>query len=394
MSTEMTDFSELHSARFARSFWAEKIGTKIYMYAWEYNAIYIYDEVAKKSYIRKGNPDYDGCIHCLYESSVVYKDCIYFIPGTSNSSDILKYNFKSQKIEYLKINTRQTSYSAVIIREMLYLLPIYYGERIIRINLECDEISYMKNDYGRFDKRSKLEGTPLFYGVVKKDCTIWRACLFAPFIQKFYYEEQRIDYIKVNGIDEGFVSLAYDGQYFWLLLLKGKRLIKWDAEENRIIQRFNFEKAETDEYVYTHLFYHKGHIWIIPRKGCVLETIDTASGERESINCEVVKEFRTDSAEAQSFAEGYLICDDYIYFIPFQSNGIVKIHAESRKLFFISTQIDQKELVDMIVAHNSYNESMCSVGNFIEFSCSGNKKQTVLNEKHGHTIWNHIIDEV
>ncbi len=394
VKTEMAESNMLHGARYARSFWAEKIGNKIYMYAWEYNAICIYDEDTNEISVQKGNSNYDGYMQCLYESSVVYKECIYFIPGVKNSSDILKYNLKSQEIGYIRINTRNTAYSSVIIQGILYLLPIHYSDYLILIRLDCDEISYIKIDYGK--QLGSLCGIerPLFYGVLVKDHAIWRACMVGPFIQKYYYEEERFEYIKVNGIEEEFISLAYDGQYFWLLMLKGKRFIKWDAEENRVIQKFGFEeKQQEDDYVYTHLFFYKGSIWIIPVKEHVIEKVDVVSGERILINCGEADGFHADCEDTQSFAEGYAACDNFIYLIPFQSNGIVKINVENNELSFMNTSLDTKKLTEKIVTQDSYNESMCSIEDFINFSLGKNKDKAIKNENCGHKIWGHISDE-
>ncbi len=404
---EYDSFKIFQKERQARCLCAEKYGDKIYMYSWEYNCIFIYDEENRTISCRKGNTKLGAYERVTYTRSALYKEFIYFIPSYAGS--VIKFNTLTEELQYIGMGTDKAEYTnmetlgkefhPVIYQGILYMMPIYYSSKIPCLVLDEDKIVLIDSCYeqqiGTLGNGGDL---PIFYGnTLVEDC-IWRVCRLGPYMQKYDISNQRFEYIQINGIEEKAVRAAvFDGKYFWMLMQEGNRLLQWDCVTNKILEEITITEVPCNpgEACFAGIYYYNGSLWILPLKGAKIVRVDVLSKEKTIIDCNNIEGFCLDSEYRQTFARNCVVEKNLLYLFPCTGNGIVKINMNNNQTIFLSTQLPKDGILDKIGADTIYNEGMCSLEDFLKYSqMHDTTRQDKSTELAGEKIWDYITDNL
>lgn len=384
--------------RYPRCLCAEKVGSKIYMFSWEYNCIFIYNEETEELSYIKGNKNIRTSEPYICVTSVQYEQSIYFIPHGQKSDTIVKFDTLKREIKYIDMDTESGEFRPVIYQNNLYLIPIYYSTKIPYLILEEDKVKYLdilsNQQYDDFNKNTK---SFYFYGCVLVEGGVWRSCRYMPtYMQKYSLTDHSVEYVKVNGLSHGIISsFLYDGQYFWLIV--ENKVLKWDDKENKILTQIIIQDHfdYQNEKYFSDIFLCKGDLWILPYRGATVIRIDRNTCEKIRIDCSQIRGFCMDSNDSQAFSEKYIIDQNYLYLLPFQANYIIKINTDDNQVSFISKQLKISNMLQEISTDGICTESMCDLDNFILFSKNyTGVKRKKAEEYSGQKIWNYIVDHL
>lgn len=385
-----------HKERYARCHCAEKIGSKIYMFSWEYNCIFTYDMDTKTLSFNKGNDKIEGYTKWTCTKSITYNNFIYFIPARGD--DIIKFNTLTGEKKYIQLDKEGSWHDPVIYKQQLYLFPIFYRSKIPYINLLDDKIYYVDSSYekqlGNWNGR---KNTFLFIGgIVIKDC-IWRSSrTMGPYMQKYNATQQVFEYIRIEGLGETIVNAAvYDGNYFWIIAQQ--KLIKWDSQNNKILDEILIETTNANEQAiyFSNLYYRYGKVWLIPNRGTEIIEVDIATHKKKIIDCGDIDGFDKNLDDKQAFSYEYIAEEDDLYLLPYESNGIVRIDTNSGKITFINTQYNVESIMSIVGNEKICNENMYDLETFLLVSQKyEGKDESPISTFVGEKIWDYISNNI
>ncbi len=375
--------------RYARAICAEKVKENIYMYSWEHNHITVYNEQTKEIRFLNGADDLEANEKNAYSCSVRHKEFIYFIPIVGES--ILKLNTLTEELQYIPLARECSDFNVVVYENIIYLMPIYFDERIPYLELEKDEVGYVKSYFAEQIKGvEERKQMPLFYGAVQFDNCIWRACRVGPYIQKYSLEKQSFTYIQVNGASEGFKTLAFDGTYFWVLTQNGTSLIQWDHRANKIISVAALDRwiENKERSKFVDVFCYKESIWLIPYDGGKIIRRDAASGQMIVIDCKME---HACNQGGSIFARNYITEGRYIYLIPYRGTGIIRIDTETNAYMFMSTEYDADAFIKRGNMTYMCSEELCNLDDFLDQVRHYKRSDKQKAERPaGEQIWDYI----
>ncbi|GEM_PF-1179670 len=400
------------------------VGDKLYMFSWEYNALFEFDIKTGDNIFICSFPSENIRQQNLYSEAVVSGDKIYYIPCAAKK--IAVYNTAIQSLSHIEINHHKfDDYNVVVHKYRLYLIPIYYSNEMYSIDIDNNSIELIKTNYDLTIKNFKEFGRiPLFYGKIVIGNKIWRACRIGNFLQVFDMETLKFDYYEVTCNVKSFRDITYDGKDFWILPNSNDNIIRWN-DKTRDVQIINIystnENKSTNYLQYNEICYCNGGVWVIPFTADEILKINIETKEVSKISCDNLKGFERDYANSKVFND-YIIEQEKLLLFPYQSNSIVCIDTESFDASTVVTKIDHEgkeiEWINKIVgkyknlnsqdnmSSYTYDEKICSISNFI-FIVKNNidiyqKERSEFYSKNiknadgscGVNIWKYILDKL
>ena len=264
-----------------------------------------------------------------------------------------KNGFKGNGIEF----------ESVLYESMLYLLPIGYAERLICIDLTDNRVEYLPTHYS-VQLNQTLRGEPYIYSIpLHFDEWVYRGSNLESRIQKFNLKSGVFEYVAVNNFNRPIRSIAFDGEYFWILSKTDGMIACWDEKRNKMLTSINLSlESQKEDMLYAACFYANGIVFILEQKGtCILE-LNVKEFLLESYDCGEIPGFRMVYQEKQAFAEGIRLgADGAIYFFPFKCNGVVVKEKNGCVYFYKSETI---KCLEIAVDQQMQNESTCTLNCF------------------------------
>lgn len=193
------------------------------------------------------------------------------------------------------------------------------------------------------------------------------------------------EYIKVNYFDHPIQNITFDGKYFWILSGNDGTLVSWDEKANNIVFSCNIAKeTESPQMTYAQCEYYNGIIYILEKRGACIIEIDIKKNTFSYFNCSQIAGFEL---KGQAFSE-FIKTDEFgtIYFLPYQSNGIVSKDKAGNIHFYITENDKILELVE----EQQQNENICTLYHFNERLQKIDKK-TERDTNLGQSILNTVI---
>ena len=339
----------------------ECIGNSIYLYSVNNNSICKIDKITGNIEVEYGDckkPYYEPY---LYLQSVVYQHIICFI--SNKAENILKFDTITEKKEWIYFKGNGIEFESVLYESMLYLLPIGYAERLICIDLTDNRVEYLPTHYS-VQLNQTLRGEPYIYSIpLHFDEWVYRGSNLESRIQKFNLKSGVFEYVAVNNFNRPIRSIAFDGEYFWILSKTDGMIACWDEKENKIITSIDLSlESGKKEMLYATCFYANGIIFILEEKGtCILE-LNVKEFLLKSYDCMEISGFRMIYQEKQAFAEGIRLgADGAIYFFPFKANGVV-VKAKNGCVYFYKSETIK--CLEIAVDQQMQNESTCTLNCF------------------------------
>lgn len=381
--------------RYARCLCAEVIDKKIYMYSWEYNSIFVYDEITKTVRVERGDDTALGCEKNLYTESIKSSNVIYYIPTVA--SDIMKYNIIDGSKEIIKIGNKGNSYNPVLYEDKLYLLPIYYSEYFLVVDIRTEKVEYIETGYKNQFYELKNTGIgPLFYGDVIVGESIWRTSYLGAFLQIFNLHNKKLQYVKINNLNDPLRGIAFDGRYFWCASLYGNKVYKWDPDKNRIIHTIVFEEWSQfqKDMLFSKICFFMNSIWVFLKKEYVVIRIDILTMQILRLALSNIVDLNSEGKEQQLFSENIRLVGEYIYIFPYHANGILKINARTNNIIFEKAQVKYEKSLEDIFG-KVLSESICSMKEFLQWSRSDKLLEFKQEDVDvGNKIWKYITDNL
>ncbi len=384
--------------RYARCLCAEKAGNKIYMFSWEYNCIFVYDEMKQTISCKKGNFELAGYEKNLCVESIRYENFIYFFPCQGGSNMIVKFDTVTEKSTYIELDTDGVQFNPVNYQNVIYLMPVYYSSKIPYFTPGEDQIHYLEISYDEEQRDWKsYRNMPIFYGAIQIGDCVWRsASSWGNCMQKYDFNTHRFEYIQVKGLEKKVINAAvYDGIYFWILA--ENLLLKWDHKNNQILDTICLNK-ETDsntcnspkkQFAWIHYFNHS--IWVLPYKGTKILVIDTDNHKKTEILCDDWKDFSIDLSGGQAFAEKCILDGEMMYLLPYRGNSILRVCAGQNQMALLDTKCSTSQILEALFPGNIWNEGMCDLETFVSLSQSNtDNSEKVNHDPVGKVIWRYI----
>lgn len=336
---------------------------KIYLHAWEFNGILEINLESGQKTIHRGRKGASNNIGNLSSGAIVYQQKIYFMPRCAHT--ILKFDPRTLEYTEIIVESEQNYFNPVIVEDRLLLFPDLFSRNIPCMDLNSDIVTYRSLDVSKYENLlGKDRSVPVFSGAEQKGHLFFRACRFGPFVFKYDSLSGDGRFISIPQMDEGIVSLSFDGEFFWLLPNRGDRVIKWDSEQNRIV-----EIIDLKPYI---LGNHKASL-----VKCAGEKVYFAFDTNECIvkmNCEDESVVVYNPCDIDGFIGGNgrcsfsanVIMDEVmnLYFLPCHANGIIEIDTNGI-MHYLDTSILTEEIVNEI-GDSEMNEHMCSMNKFID----------------------------
>lgn len=384
---QMPNIKNKHTKRAFHSLTGECIDNFIYLFGIDCNCICAVDILTGNIGIQCGDDSRPFYREFLYIKSISYKKNIYFISDRINT--ILKFDPVTNKKQYLCFEDVAMDYIPVLNESSLFLLPVGYSEKIVHINLENSRISYHPANY-KSNLIASILGEPYIFGtaVVVNQCC-YRGSYVAPYIQKFYMDSGNFEYIKIKGFDQPIKNLTFDGQYFWLLSKNNGILVCWDEITNNIIFLIDLAKeTKKPQMTYAQCVYYNEILYIWEEQGSCIIEIDIKRNTFCSFDCRQISDFKLTRENGQAFSE-FIKIDEFgtLYFLPYQSNGIISKDKTGNIHFYITESNEILEFVE----EQQQNENICTLCHFNEIVKRNN--QTRDNQtKTGQLILNNIVE--
>lgn len=381
--------------RYARCLCAEVIDKKIYMYSWEYNSIFVYDEITKTVRVERGDDTALGCEKFLYLQSIEDGNIIYFVP--SAALNVIKYNISDGNRKLISIRNEGKAFDPVIFGGKLYLLPIYYSDYFASIDLETEQVEYIGTHYReQFPNIKNLGEKSLFYGNTVLGHSVWRISFIGAFLQRICLDSNEIQYIELKNLKEPLRGIAFDGKYFWGAGLYGNKIYKWDPNENKIICTIAIERWEQLQktMLFSDIYFFGNSIWVFFKRECNVVRIDPTTENIKILDFSNIFELRFDGNEQQLFSENIRMFEKYIYLFPYHANGIIKIDIETNEVYFEKIHIESQQLLKKI-SGSILSESICSLKKFLQ-RVKQSKNSACKNGYilAGDRIWKYISDNL
>jgi len=384
------------SKQYARALCGEVVGSKLYMYSWEYNMIFIQDLETGELEVERGNENYPVSEKFMYGSSVADGTVLYFLP-CSTTMEVLRYDTVTKEKEAIKIGEEPNDYDPVLEGEQLYLLPVYASDFFWSINRKNGEVEKLPTNYRKnIPGIEKEDRKVLFTNGILANGRFWRGSCFGPYIQILSLEEKRFGYVQIADWSKPIRDLTFDGTYFWGISLYGTTVFQWDAEENKILQTIEIEDLESldNTMAFYSIYFCNGCVWIVPLKGTKVVCIDIQTSVVEKLDVGVVTKFRCDNENKLPFAANALLYEDTLLLLPYHSNGIIKIDTKTKEISFQKTELTPEKKMEKVYG-NSVNENVCSVEEFIDWCHSSTTEKQVQDRKYaGDKIWEYIVQNM
>jgi len=368
------------------------------MFGRVYNRIFIYDLDSKELKMEQGDPRYAPYEKFLYTTSMTVGSLIYF--GPCNISTILRYDPSDGSRKLIELGTENGSVrnnrgNCIHYNGKIYLFPTVIAEYIKVLDLKTEKVTHFQTNYSRYF--SGLEGTddtPFFCGNMVVGNTVWRTCFRGPFFQKFNFDSNQLEYIKINGIEAQLLSSAYDGECFWILPAYGADIYQWNPKKNRIRRTITIERAHHSQKnkVFCSISFFQGSMWVLLREEYCVIRIDTATGETEALEFAGLFENRVNKPKEPLFNENMRADGKWLYLFPVCASGIVRIDTETKEI-----QAEEIEVPGVLLdgEEMKVSESMCSLETFLRWP---QKKETVsedrANGSAGQKIWEHVTERM
>ena len=384
--------------RYARCLCAEKVGNKIYMFSWEYNCIFVYDEMKQTISCKKGNFELAGYEKNLCVESIRYENFIYFFPCQGGKNIIVKFDTVTEQNTYIEIDTGGVQFNPVNYQNVIYLMPVYYSSKIPYFTPGEDQIHYLEIFYDEEVWNWKpYRNRPNFYGAIQIDDCVWRsASSWGSYMQKYDFNTHRFEHIQVKGLEKKVINAAvYDGTYFWILA--ENLLLKWDHKNNQILDTIclnreidsNTRNSSKKQFAWIHYFNHA--IWVLPYKGAKILVIDTDNYKKTEISCDNWKDFSIDLSGGQAFAEKCILDGEAMYLLPYRGNFILRICKDQNQMTLFDTKCSTSQILKALSPGNIWNEGMCDLETFVSLSQSNTDNSEKVNHAPvGKVIWRYI----
>lgn len=365
----------------------ECIDNFIYLFGMDCNCICSIDKTSGKIDIQYGDDSEPIYKEFLYIASVSYKKNIYFIADRTNT--ILKFNPSTNQKKYLFFDDVVFDYITVLNGANLFLLPVGYTEKFVRIDLENSKISYPPVNY-KSDLITSILREPYIFGtaVVVNQCC-YRGSYVGPYLQKFYMDSGKFEYIKVNGFDHPIQNITFDGKYFWILSRNDGTLISWDEKTNNIVLLLDIAKeTNKPQMTYVRCEYYNGILYILEERGSCIIEIDIKKDTFFCFDCTQIAGFELRRQNGQAFSE-FIKTDGSgtIYFFPFQSNGIVSKDKTGNIYFYIT----ENDKILNFAEGQQQNENINTLFHFSE-TIQKTYKKAEKNINCGQSILNNIME--
>lgn len=369
------------------------VGNQMYMYSCENNVIGVVQSETGEIELLRGCAENAGGTQLVVVCCIVYQENIYFI--TADEKCIIKFQTNSKELKRIPIEQNYNDYAPILWKQKILFFPCFYSTTIPCIDVKTDEVTYIPTNYEKelnLGMGEKVEY--LFYGTQIVDKVLYRGCYIAPIIQKYYLEEQRFEYVTVKGVHCGINNVAYDGEFYWLILKEDSRVLRWDEQKNEIV-----DVIDLDEYIGI-----KGSRWVAiqsadriiyiwQENGTYIVRIDVEQSDIICFDCRDIPEFESPQF-AQAFSHAVQYENGKIIFYPYKANGIVAI-TEEGSISFYKTEIDTKDILRLFPKEQVFSESMCTIPQFVQIVKEGEKEKShIESDECGSNIWSVVKREL
>ncbi|HWT73632.1 MAG TPA: hypothetical protein VN258_02790 [Mobilitalea sp.] len=414
---------KVHPKKCIRTISPALIDDNIYMFSWEYNALYCYNMKTENiNYITNFSQE-DSMKQYLYSETIVYGTKIYYSPCSEKSMAV--YDTGTGNVEYVLLEKEgYNNYNIIRIDWHIFILPIYYSSKVFILDVRSNTITTIPTSYDSTISNFKNFGLiPLFYGDIIVGDKIWRVCRIGTFLQTYDYNNNIFDYYEVNCNAKSFGDITFDGTDFWILPNGNDNILRWNSQSKTVTEINIFTEIEkADENILYHkICYINGGVWLIPCFADVIIRIDVENLEIIKISYENIAGFSKDYDSAQTFND-YVIHDNNLLLFPYKSNAIVSIDVETYTVEALPTQIkfdnNEIEWVNNIThgdgtkedkfynCSHTYEERVCSLSQFIQIVTGSSDtyneqrvkyySQNIINADGscGEKIWEYITEEL
>lgn len=369
---------------------AVKVEKNIYFFENRYNALFCIDLVQGTSEQIGFSPEEFRSGPSLYTAVQVVKDKLYFVPCSAKGMYVYDLRQgRGEVVSWPRSNYIQ-QYNPVVVEKYLWLMPVYSGDEIIRINTENNEIYQVECIYDAEVPNVILKSDDaVFYSAVLYNRKIWRACRTCSSICSFDLDSHKVCFYQLPDRKNGYRELTFDGTDFWLISQTESEIVKWnpDTQESKVISTGLME--ETVFPAFNSLEYYNGFIWLIPYKGSVFLQLDTKSQDitKHDFSNPGLKTSRDFCLWCRVQFEGR-----HMYLYPNSCNQLVIADLETGSFETIVTTglcgWTEEEITDYIMMernengwHNKsgtlfFEERICKLNSFVDRVLAGTLKRS------------------
>ena len=222
----------------------------------------------------------------MYSDCVKYENMLVFVPYV-NAEFISILDTQSLKFSYVKNIGGYRYKKAIVYEDGVYMFsePLDGGKRMI---LDMNSMNVRNIIWKGEDVEPAI--------TIDNGCRINNKVYWPNFgfgtICIFDFENKSTDKVKIDNVDLPILTVAFDGEYFWLSGI-GDEVLIWDEKENNIVEVIQLEKLDREclwdmrfssckilgEYVYFSPVYSKKMIRINRKTKMIEELFEIGNNE-------------------------------------------------------------------------------------------------------------------
>lgn len=201
-----------------------------------------------------------------YGKIYIYKNKIFIIPWVPIK--IAVYNMEAQRLYYLDyeketVNRGMVFCEGIIDGNKLYLIPCAY-ENILCINMDSEEIEYIRLDEALHEKRKKH--LYAWGGVFFDKKTIYMTMLDSDRIIGYELKTDKVDVYQSKLLTGGGAGICGDEDNVWIVPKRADRIIHWDKKRKTADIIKGFPKGyQPGEFSFYKLQSYKENLYLLPR---------------------------------------------------------------------------------------------------------------------------------
>lgn len=382
--------------RWVRATCGEAVGQKLYLFNWEYNGLFIYDEAQKTLYAEVGSGDTPVIEKNLFNFAEKIGDAIYFFPDRNRS--VLKYDIATGAKTYFDMGSGEHGRNAVYKGGKIYFFPIWYHEHIKTLDVKTGKIELIPTNYeNQFPElhaqRANIQ--QLFFGDAVVGDAVWRTCYLGHFLQKFVFSENKFVYAAIEGLHEPLRKITSDGRFLWCTALQGSNVYQLDPEKQKVVQIFHVEgeRCLKDAKVFEHIFFFENGIWVVLREEYRIVRIDPRTGKIAELDFSHLFGRKCGKQGQILFANAIKAAGGIFYLLPYHADGIVKVDAEAMTASRLKIPVDETQRMNL-TAENVVVESMQTLEEFLNrFPDRSAHRVQEAESTAGSQIWDFIVKD-
>lgn len=207
--------------------------SKIYFVNYNMNMVYYWDLAEQKMHILDASPEEDIFKEGLFGNIICTHNKLVLVP--LNASKIWMYDLNEKKWTGVNIPSNKSSkhnnfFGGMLNGEWIYLFGYNY-RGILKVNTctcetkdICIDESIWQNDY-------------IKNGFLNWNYVISNNCLLTPTlcdnkVLRLDLETDEIQYMPIGNKNNTYVGIVWDGEKYWLAPREGRRYVVWDGDKS------------------------------------------------------------------------------------------------------------------------------------------------------------------